>query len=139
MDDLGNRTGIQTLRGGGTDEYSVDSLTNRYTAIDASPLAYDPAGNLTQDKDGYLYSYDYENRMIEVTNRSGVNSLYSQSSIVHRKSSMNPPQHQLFNPHSTIYNLQSKSPLHSSYFPFAIYKTSAIIRTIEYLRLINNR
>jgi hypothetical protein len=64
--------GIQTLRGGGTDEYSVDSLTNRYTAIDASPLAYDPAGNLTQDKDDYLYTCDYENRMIEVTNRSGV-------------------------------------------------------------------
>jgi hypothetical protein len=27
MDDLGNRTGIQTLRGGGTDDYSVDSLS----------------------------------------------------------------------------------------------------------------
>jgi hypothetical protein len=24
------QTGIQTLRGGGTDDYSVDSLTNRF-------------------------------------------------------------------------------------------------------------
>jgi YD repeat-containing protein len=68
MDDLGNRTGIQTLRGGGTDDYSVDSLTNRYTAIDALPLAYDDAGNLTQDKDGYVYGYDYENRIVEIRN-----------------------------------------------------------------------
>jgi RHS repeat-associated protein len=71
MDDLGNRTGIQTLRGGGTDEYSVDSLTNRYTAIDASPLAYDPAGNLTQDKDDYLYTCDYENRITKIEKPDG--------------------------------------------------------------------
>ncbi len=71
MDDLGNRTGIQTLRGGGTDEYSVDSLTNRYTAIDASPLGYDAAGNLTQDKDDYLYTCDYENRITKIEKPDG--------------------------------------------------------------------
>jgi hypothetical protein len=31
MDDLGIERAFRTLRGGGTDEYSVDSLTNRYT------------------------------------------------------------------------------------------------------------
>ncbi len=76
MDDLGNRTGIQTLRGGGTDDYSLDSLTNRYTAIDASPLGYDAAGNLTQDKDGYVYGYDYENRIVEI--RSSADALIAQ-------------------------------------------------------------
>jgi RHS repeat-associated protein len=63
--------GIQTLRGGGTDEYSVDSLTNRYTAIDASPLGYDAAGNLTQDKDDYLYTCDYENRITKIEKPDG--------------------------------------------------------------------
>jgi hypothetical protein len=29
---------------------SVDSLTNRYTAIDAAPHACDTAGNLTRDR-----------------------------------------------------------------------------------------
>ena len=70
MDDLGNRTGNQTLRQEGTVNFAVDPLTNRYTAIAGHPLAYDAAGNLTQDKDGYQFSYDYENRIVEVRNSS---------------------------------------------------------------------
>ena len=70
MDDLGNRTGNQTLRGEGTVNFAVDTLTNRYTAIDSNPLDYDDAGNLTQDKDGYRYVYDYENRIVEIRNSS---------------------------------------------------------------------
>jgi hypothetical protein len=66
MDDLGNRRGDQTLRDEGTVNFAVDSLTNRYTSIAGSPLAYDDAGNLTQAKDGYQFTYDYENRIIEI-------------------------------------------------------------------------
>ncbi len=66
MDDLGNRDGNQTLRGDGTVHFAVDPLTNRYTAIAGHPLAYDVAGNLTQDKDGYQFTYDYENRITRI-------------------------------------------------------------------------
>ena len=49
MDDLGNRTGSQTQRNT-AHTYAVDSLTNRYTAIDAAPIAHDTAGNLARDR-----------------------------------------------------------------------------------------
>ena len=71
MDDLGNRTGNQTLRQEGTVNFAVDPLTNRYTAIAGHPLAYDAAGNLTQDKDGYRYVYDYENRITRIFKLDG--------------------------------------------------------------------
>lgn len=29
-------------------------------------LVYDNAGNLTRDKNGYSYAYDYENRLVEI-------------------------------------------------------------------------
>ena len=66
MDDLGNRMGDQTLRDEGTVNFAVDSLTNRYTSIAGRSLAYDDAGNLTQDKDGYQFTYDCENRIVEI-------------------------------------------------------------------------
>ena len=66
MDDLGNRTGNQTLRGEDTVHFAVDTLTNRYTAVAGHPLAYDDAGNLTQDKDGYQFTYDCENRITRI-------------------------------------------------------------------------
>jgi len=50
---------------------SVDELTNRYTAIDANSLAYDDAGSLTQDKDGYRTTYDYENRPVRIAKLDG--------------------------------------------------------------------
>ena len=65
MDDLGNRTGQVTQRDG-THTYSVDSLTNRYTQIDAATITHDDAGNMTGDKDGYVYFYDYENRIVKI-------------------------------------------------------------------------
>ena len=46
--------------------YLVDSDTNRYTEIGGEPQTYDAAGNLTMDWLQYHYSYDYENRLIEV-------------------------------------------------------------------------
>ncbi|MBL7214296.1 MAG: transposase [Phycisphaerae bacterium] len=66
MDDLGNRDGSQTLRDGSSDSYSVDTTTNRYTSIDSANLDYDDAGNLTDDKDGYRFTYDYENRISKI-------------------------------------------------------------------------
>jgi len=66
MDDLGNRTSVN-VRDGSDVSYTVDNLTNRYTAIDSNSLAYDAAGNLTKDKQEYEYQYDYENRVIEIT------------------------------------------------------------------------
>ena len=66
MDALGNRTGNQTLRDDGTVNFTVDSATNRYTAIGGSSISHDEAGNLTVDKDGYQYTYDYENRVVKI-------------------------------------------------------------------------
>jgi YD repeat-containing protein len=70
MDDLGNRTGSETQRNT-AHTYAVDSLTNRYTAIDAAPIAHDTAGNLTRDRQNYRYEYDYENRIARIYKLSG--------------------------------------------------------------------
>lgn len=70
MDDLGNRTGSVTQRDG-VHNYSVNTLTNRYTTIDSISISYDAAGNLIQDKDGYHYVYDYENRVIRIFKLDG--------------------------------------------------------------------
>ena len=40
MDDLGNRDGSQTLRGG-TISYTVNDDTNRYTVINGNNVSYD--------------------------------------------------------------------------------------------------
>ena len=66
MDALGNRTGNQTLRDDGAVNFTVDSSTNRYTAIGGNSMSHDNAGNLTVDKDGYQYTYDYENRVVKI-------------------------------------------------------------------------
>ena len=70
MDDLGNRAGQVTQRDG-THTYSVDSLTNRYTQIDAVTIEHDAAGNLERDRQGYWYQYDYENRIIRIYKLQG--------------------------------------------------------------------
>jgi RHS repeat-associated protein len=66
MDDLGNRDSAG-LRDGNNVDYAIDNLTNRYHSVDGNGLIYDAAGNLTRDKDGYQYQYDYENRIIKIT------------------------------------------------------------------------
>jgi RHS repeat-associated protein len=48
----------------------IDNLTNRYDSVGGNSLAYDAAGNLTTDKDGYQYEYDYENRIAKITKDS---------------------------------------------------------------------
>ena len=72
MDDLGNRTTVN-LRSGADQVYAADTpnITNRYTAVGGQPLAYDAAGNLTQDHDGYRYVYDYENRITRIYKLNG--------------------------------------------------------------------
>jgi len=44
--------------------YVIDANTNRYDSVGGNSLTYDAAGNLTTDKDGYRYEYDYENRIV---------------------------------------------------------------------------
>ncbi len=66
MDDLGNRDGNQTLRDDGTVNFVVDDDTNRYTSIGGNSIGHDDAGNLTADKDGYTYEYDYKNRIVKI-------------------------------------------------------------------------
>jgi len=70
MDDLGNRIGDQTLRADGTVNFAVDSTTNRYTSIAGNSITHDDAGNMTGDKDGYVYFYDYENRIVKIEDLS---------------------------------------------------------------------
>jgi len=55
------------LRDGGSDDYVIDANTNRYVSIDSASPAYDAAGNLQTDKDGYKYHYDYENRIVKIS------------------------------------------------------------------------
>ncbi|NLH17956.1 MAG: hypothetical protein GX455_15375 [Phycisphaerae bacterium] len=75
MDDLGNRIGNQTqrdiLHNYYMDPQTNDPKTNRYSTIDAAPITHDEAGNMTQDRQGYVYFYDYENRIARIYKLSG--------------------------------------------------------------------
>jgi len=53
MDNLGNRTGDHVLRSYGTVDFTVQSSTNRNTAIGGHSITHDDAGNLAVDKHGY--------------------------------------------------------------------------------------
>ena len=71
--DLGNRDGNQTLRddpGASGVNFVVDGDTNRYMSIGGNSISHDDAGNLTADKDGYAYEYDYENRIVKIQDSS---------------------------------------------------------------------
>jgi RHS repeat-associated protein len=57
---------MKILKTGGDEAYTVDSLSNRYSAVGGTSQAYDAAGNLAVDADGYGYSYDYESRIVEI-------------------------------------------------------------------------
>jgi len=63
IDDLGNRD-LVNVRDGNNVDYVIDANTNRYDSVGGNSLTYDAAGNLTTDKDGYRYEYDYENRIV---------------------------------------------------------------------------
>jgi YD repeat-containing protein len=69
----GNRDGKQALRddpGAPRVNFVVDDDTNRYTSIGGNSITHDDAGNLTADKDGYTYEYDYENRVVRIEDSS---------------------------------------------------------------------
>lgn len=74
MDDLGNRSGNQTLWDDGTVSFAVDTLTNRYSSVGGDTLTHDDAGNLTGDKDDYTYTYDYENRIVKIEKPDGADA-----------------------------------------------------------------
>jgi YD repeat-containing protein len=69
MDSLGNRTGDQTLSDE-TVNFTVQASTNRYTSIGGNSITHDDAGNLTVDRQGYVYFYDYENRVVKIEDSS---------------------------------------------------------------------
>ena len=50
--------------------FVVDDDTNRYTSIGGNSITHDDAGNVTADKDGYTYEYDYENRIVKIEDSS---------------------------------------------------------------------
>ena len=65
-DRYGNRTAQSVTAGSAyADSVSVSTSTNRVTALGSSSFVYDSNGNITQD-DLYKYSYDAENRLVEL-------------------------------------------------------------------------
>jgi RHS repeat-associated protein len=68
---LGNRDSTSDSRTGGSRFDYVSNHVNEYETIaqnQGTPVTvlYDAAGNLTRDKNGYTYRYDYENRLVEI-------------------------------------------------------------------------
>ena len=49
---------------------SSPNTNNQYATIGGNSLAYDDAGNMTGDHNGYTYHYDYENRLTRVKKSS---------------------------------------------------------------------
>jgi RHS repeat-associated protein len=83
MDKLGNRTSVH-LRDGNNVSYSVNNLTNRYNSVGPNNLSYDKAGNLTKDKSGYEYEYDYENRIVKIKKSGSTKAQYSYDALGRR-------------------------------------------------------
>jgi len=54
------------MRDGNKVNYDIDNLSNRYESVGGNTLRYNAAGNLTTDKDGYQYEYDYENGITKI-------------------------------------------------------------------------
>ena len=70
-DDIGNRKQLKTNYGLGltsTDDYTTNDL-NQYTETTdpCGTFSYDSAGNMTLNRYGPIYHYDYENRLIKIT------------------------------------------------------------------------
>ena len=83
MDKLSNFTSV-TERDDSTVSYTVDNLSNRYSAIGPDSLDYDNAGNLTLDADDYEYEYDYENRIVKITKNSTTIAEYAYDALGRR-------------------------------------------------------
>jgi len=89
MDKLGNRDQVHT-RDGNNIDYVIDDLTNRYDSIGGSSLSYDAAGNLTKDKNGYNYHYDYENRIVKITKNSQTKAEFTYDALGRRIRKIDP-------------------------------------------------
>ena len=48
------------------ENHDINDLTNRCNSVASNNCTYDAAGNMTVDPDGYQYTYDYENRIVEI-------------------------------------------------------------------------
>jgi YD repeat-containing protein len=51
-------------------QMTVQSSTNRYTSIGGHSITHDDAGNLTVDRQRYVYFHDYENRVVKIKDSS---------------------------------------------------------------------
>ncbi|MFC1783124.1 RHS repeat domain-containing protein, partial [Planctomycetota bacterium] len=69
-DKLGNRENVN-LRDGSDQDYVANYSTNRYDNDAGEDIVcdYDNAGNTIVDPNGYKYTYDYENRIIEIKDK----------------------------------------------------------------------
>ena len=66
-DKLGNRLTLSEPRDDATTTYTYDNVTNELATINIVSVTYDAAGNMTADHRGYTYEYDYENRLVKIT------------------------------------------------------------------------
>jgi len=66
-DKLGNRLTLAEPRDDATTTYTYDNVTNELATINSVSVTYDAAGNMTADHRGYTYAYDYENRLVKIT------------------------------------------------------------------------
>jgi len=66
-DKLGNRLTLAEPRDDATTTYTYDNVTNELATINSVSVTYDAAGNMTADHRGYSYAYDYENRLVKIT------------------------------------------------------------------------
>jgi len=71
LDGVGNRQSVdvdQVFNSGGDYQYTdayLSNVVNEYDAVGGGPRAHDANGNLTQ-ANGFDYSFDYRNRLVEV-------------------------------------------------------------------------
>ncbi|MCF7958193.1 MAG: hypothetical protein K9M57_07085 [Phycisphaerae bacterium] len=54
---------------------STKNLKNQYATVGGNSVSYDDAGNMTVDHRGYLYEYDYENRLERIYEMDGQNEV----------------------------------------------------------------
>jgi len=78
LDLVGNRES-HTNRAGTVTAYGTANAANEYPTIGGNVVSYDAAGNLTVDAAGRQYSYDEQNRLIQITDDTGLVVLASHS------------------------------------------------------------
>lgn len=74
FDLVGNRES-HTNRAGTVTGYGIANPANEYPSIGGATVLYDEAGNLTVDQDGRQYTYDEQNRLIQIRALDGTTEL----------------------------------------------------------------